>query len=164
MTSTLPQVSHEHHERLTRHIDRMPAVGDLIGKVPADELRSRIDEVSEFLDGLLIPHMEAAERALYPELERQLQNRHSMTPMRAEHAEIRRLVSEIGRLRRDLDAGHVSTRQAVALRRVLFNLYAMLKIHLAEEELYLGIITKGAQAGAADAIAAALEHPIVAQR
>jgi hypothetical protein len=108
--------------------------------------------------------MEAAERALYPELERQFQNPHSMTPMRAEHAEIRRRIGEMGRLRRDLEAGRVPTREAVALRRVLFSLYAMLKVHLAEEELYLGIVTKGAGAGAADAMAAALEHPIAPPR
>jgi hypothetical protein len=84
--------------------------------------------------------------------------------MRAEHAEIRRLVGEMTRLRRGIDAGPLPTRENIALRRVLFNLYAMLKVHLAEEELYLGIITRGAQAGVADAMAAALEHPLVTGR
>ena len=60
MTSTLPKVNHEHHERLTRHVDAMPAVGDMIGSAPVAELAPRIDETSTFLTELLVPHMEAA--------------------------------------------------------------------------------------------------------
>ena len=67
----------------------MPAVGDLVGPRRRRALRPRVDEVAAFLNGLLLPHMEAAEHTLYPELERMLQNRHSMTPMRREHDEIR---------------------------------------------------------------------------
>ncbi len=137
MTLSLPRISHEHHERLMRHVDQMPAVGDLIsGREPLAELRPHIDETCGFLTGLLIPHMEAAERNLYPELERLLQNRHSMTPMRREHAEILRLVDDLVRLRKELDNGRTTTGEAVALplRRDIFRLYALLKIHLAEEE------------------------------
>ena len=46
----------------------------------------RRDDTSTFLTGTLVPHVDAAERTLYPELERMLQNRHSMAPMRREHA------------------------------------------------------------------------------
>lgn len=159
MTTILPQVAHEHHERLTHHVDQMPATGDLIGNVPLDELRPRVDELATFLTGLLIPHMEAAEATLYPELERMLQNRHSMTPMRREHVEIRGLVADIVRLQKDLDRGHFTTGETVALRRVVFRLYAMLKVHLAEEQLYLGIVEHGVSDDAADALAAALKHP-----
>ena len=96
MTASLPQVSLEHHDRLMRHVDAMTAVGDLVGVAPVAELRPRVDEVAEFVNGLLLPHMEAAEHTLYPELERMLQNRHSMTPMRREHDEIRKLVRGAG--------------------------------------------------------------------
>ncbi len=102
--------------------------------------------------------MEAAEGTLYPELERLLQNRHSMTPMRREHAEIRRLVGELGRLQEEMDGGRFSTGEAVALRRVIFRLYALLKVHLAEEQLYIGIVEHGVSAEAADALAKAMEH------
>jgi hemerythrin-like domain-containing protein len=158
MTASLPQVSLEHHDRLMHHIDAMTAVGDMVGAAPVPELRPRVDEVATFLDGLLLPHMEAAERTLYPELERMLQNRHSMTPMRREHDEIRKLVAELVRLRQRLDAGALRTSEIVALRRVIFRLYAMLKVHLAEEQLYLGIIEHGVSEEAADKLAAALDH------
>jgi hemerythrin-like domain-containing protein len=158
VTASLPQVSLEHHDRLMRHVDAMPAVGDLVGIAPAAELRPRLDEVVAFLDGLLLPHMEAAEHTLYPELERMLQNRHSMTPMRREHDEIRALTVELARLQTRLDPGPLHTGETVALRRVIFRLYAMLKVHLAEENLYLGIIEHGVSAQDAEKLASAMDH------
>ncbi len=120
MIPTLQGVAHEHHERLMRHVDRMPVLGDRIGSVPVAELAPPLDEIASFLTGLLIPHMEAAERTLYPELERMLQNRHSMTPMRREHGEIRKLIDDLLRMQKDVDGGRLSTGEAVALRRVIF--------------------------------------------
>jgi hemerythrin-like domain-containing protein len=158
MTASLPRVSQEHHTRLMRHVDDMTAVGDLVGSAPVADLRPRVDEVAAFLDGLLLPHMEAAEHTLYPELERMLQNRHSMTPMRREHSEIRQLVAELVRLQERLDAGPLHTSEIVALRRAIFRLYAMLKVHLAEEQLYLGIIEQGVSDEAAEKLAAAMSH------
>lgn len=158
MIPTLQGVAHEHHERLMGHIDELPVLGDRIGSSPVAELAPVLDETVTFLTGLLIPHMEAAERALYPELERMLQNRHSMTPMRREHAEIRNLVDDLLRLQKDVDAGRLSTGEAVALRRVIFRLYALLKVHLAEEQLYVGIIEHGLSAEAAVVLGAAMEH------
>jgi hemerythrin-like domain-containing protein len=158
MTASLPQVSLEHHERLTRHLDSMPAVGDLVGSAPVAELRPRVAELAAFLNGLLLPHMEAAENSLHRELERLLQNRHSMTPMHREHDEIRHLVGELVRLQHRLEAGPLQTNETVALRRVIFRLYAMLKVHLAEEQLYLGIIEHGVSAESAAKLAAAMDH------
>jgi hypothetical protein len=140
------------------HLDAMTAVGDLVGAGPVGELRPRVDEVAAFLNGLLLPHMEAAEQTLYPELERMLQNRHSMTPMRREHDEIRQLVAELVRLQLRLDAGPLHMSETVALRRVIFRVYAMLKVHLAEEQLYLGIIEHGVSAESAEKLAAAMDH------
>jgi hemerythrin-like domain-containing protein len=158
MTSSLPRVSHEHHERLVRHVDAMPAVADLIGAVGAAELAPRVDELCAFLTDLLIPHMEAAERALYPELERMLQNRHSMTPMRREHAEIREIVADLDRRRTGIDEGRLTVAEAVALRRVIFRLYALLKVHLAEERLYSDIVHHGVSDEVGETLAGALEH------
>jgi Hemerythrin HHE cation binding domain len=158
MTASLPQVSLEHHDRLMRHVDALTGVGDLVGVAPVAELRPRINEVAEFVNGLLLPHMEAAEHTLYPELERMLQNRHSMTPMRREHDEIRKSVAELVRLQARLDAAPLHTGETVALRRAIFRLYAMLKVHLAEEQLYLGIIEQGTSAEAAEKLATAMEH------
>jgi hypothetical protein len=160
MTSqSLPQAAHAHHERLLEHVNRIPDMADaLLTDKPEDALR-HIADMRAFLAGTLLPHMEAAERALYPELERMFQNRHSMAPMRREHDRIRELVAEFGALV-DKDAGHVSLGRTLALRRVLFQLYAVLKVHLGEEEAYLRIVERGVTDDVADAVTAALEHPV----
>lgn len=159
MTPTLPRVAHEHHERLMQHVDTMPALGAMILAAPMNELRPRLVAMDEFLTGLLIPHLEAAEATLYPELERMLQNRHSMTPMRREHAEIRRLVGEFSRLIKTLDDTRPHIGKTVALRRTLYPLYALLQVHLVEEEVYIPIVNHGVSDEAAEVMAAALDHP-----
>jgi iron-sulfur cluster repair protein YtfE (RIC family) len=158
MTS-LPRVAHEHHERLMQHIAEMPGVGRAVLEAPIEELGPQLRELDGWLNGLLLPHMEAAERALYPELERLMQNRHSMAPMRREHDEIRRLVRELGALVRGVGDRRPSIGTQVGLRRVIFRLYALLEIHVVEEGLYIPLLTHGVSEDAAEVMAAALEHP-----
>ncbi len=158
MTS-LPRVAHEHHERLMQHIAGMPAIGRAILEAPIEELRPMLQELDGWLSGLLLPHMEAAERALYPELERLMQNRHSMAPMRREHDEVRRLVRELSVLIRGVGDRRPTVGIQVALRRVLFRLYALLEIHVVEEGLYMPLLTRGVSDEVAEVMAAALEHP-----
>jgi Hemerythrin HHE cation binding domain len=160
MTQSLPQVAHEHHERILAHVDRMPEMADALLTASADDVRTSVVATAEFLNGTLLPHMEAAERSIYPELERMFQNRHSMRPMRNEHDEIRRLVGEYGKLSADLREGRVTLGRSLALRRVIFGLYALLKVHLAEEDAYLRIVERGGGSDLSEVIAAALEHPV----
>ena len=93
MTASLETMGHEHAAHLLQQIDRLPETGDMVGTASAAELRSRLDEMHAFLTEVLIPHIAATEATLYPELERMFQNRHSMAPMRREHAEVRSPVS-----------------------------------------------------------------------
>jgi SAM-dependent methyltransferase len=154
----LPKVTREHHERLMRHVDQMPAVGDLVGNAPVDELRPRLDEVLVFLTDLLLPHMEATEHILYPELQRLFECRDLLDPMRREHAEIRDHIVEIRRIRALFDAGPPAAAQMASLRRVIFQLFAELKVHLAEEQQCLPIVEHSVPPDRAEALADAMEH------
>jgi len=151
-------VSAEHRARLTPHVDRLAATGDLVGSATGAELRPDLEAACTFLTGLLLPHMDAAERALYPELERLMQNRHSMTPMRREHEAIRSLVADLDARRLRMGDGRMSAGDAVALRRTLFQLHALLKIHLAEEQLYADLVEHGLSAEAEESLAEAMRH------
>jgi hypothetical protein len=159
MTHTLPQVGHEHHELIFASVNGFPALAD---GLLSEHQPPRADFVAvrDFLAGTLLPHVDAAEQAIYPELERMFQNRHSMAPMRREHEEIRRLVGSLTPLVDDLHGGGIGLGRALALRRVLFQLYALLKIHLAEEEAYLRIVDRGVGDEAAEVLAAAMAHPV----
>jgi hypothetical protein len=157
-TQSLPQATHEHHQLLLEHVNGIPALADLL--LVAPDAPASIPALGAFLHGTLLPHMDAAERAVYPELERMLQNRHSMSPMRKEHDEIRRLVGTFETLAADVHDGHLSLGRKLALRRVMFQLYAFLKVHLAEEEAYVRLVDRGAGAEMGEAIAAAMAHPV----
>jgi hemerythrin-like domain-containing protein len=160
MTQSVPQVAHEHHERILAHVNRMPEIADALLTAHVDDARAQVVELHRFLTGTLLPHIDAAERSLYPELERMFQNRHSMRPMRNEHDEIRRLVAEFGRLSAEVRDGRLTLGRSLALRRVAFQLYALLKVHLAEEEAYLRILNRGADQEMGEVMAAALDHPV----
>jgi len=158
-TPSLPRVAHEHHDRLMNHIEEMPAIGRMILEAPIEQLRPKLEEVDGWVKGLLLPHMEAAEASLYPELERMMQNRHSMAPMRREHALIRDLAGQLTRLVGGLGEKRPTIGQQVALRRVLYRLYALLEIHVVEENLYIPLISHGVSDEAAEVMAASLAHP-----
>lgn len=160
MTQSLPQVAHEHHERLLHHVDQMPGMADAMLTARTQEVLTSLTEMTAFLTGTLIPHVEAAERTMYPELERMFQNRHSMAPMRREHAEIRKLVTTLAGLAGQVGEGQLTLGRTLAIRRVMFQLYALLKVHLAEEEAYLRIINHGVATDVADVMAVAMEHPV----
>lgn len=162
MGATLAHSTHEHHDRLAVHLDTMPAIGDMVGTSSLPELRTRIDELDSFFEDLLLPHLESAEAALYPELERKFQNRHSMGPMRREHEEIRQLVAALSDARRHVDDGHLNTGEAVALRRIVFRLYALMKVHLADEELYLRALEQGESEEQITKLVTAMEHAGIA--
>lgn len=162
MTATLisePRVVREHHDRLVRRIDRLPELGELVDSRDATRVGPALDEMCTFMLELLLPHMAASERVLYPQLERVMQNRHSMTPMRREHGQIRTAIDQLLTLKRAVDSGRFGTREQIALRRAVFQLYALLKVHLAEELLYAGIVEHGASAEEQQALASAMDHP-----
>ena len=66
--------------------------------------------------------------------------------------------ASLGDMLTKFEDGCHHTGDCVTVRRVTFRLYAMLKAHLAEEELYLAIIEKGESDEDAARLAAAMEH------
>jgi hypothetical protein len=161
MAPSLPQVAQEHHERILAEVDRWPEMADALLTASAEDIRSSVIATSDFLRGELLPHVDAVERSVHPELERMFQNGHSMRPLRLEHDEIRRLAGEYERVSADLREGRVTLGRTLAMRRVVFGLYALLKVHLAEEEAYLRIVERGGGSDVSEVIAAALDHPVV---
>ena len=98
--------------------------------------------------------MEQAEAMLYPQLERLMQNRHSMTPMRREHELMRRLIAEMG-LAGDRLFGFG---EQLCLRRLLFRMFGLIRSHLAEEEAYIDELRGNLSSAEADALALGLAH------
>ncbi len=156
--SSLPDTSHEHHALIEPHVDRLPELAESLGRVPPAEFAAAFQEECGFIVGRLVPHIAAIETALYGRLEAVMGGRHSMAPMRREHEDLRGLFGALCHYGEQVRAGRLSDLDQIGLRRVLYRLYAMLKVHLAEEELYLGVLDRSLSAGEKDELARRLDH------
>jgi len=154
MIDSLPKVAHEHHAALLPHINALAEIADSIGQATIDELAERIKVEQRFITQQLVPHMHQAESTLYPQLERLMQNRHSMTPMRREHVFLQRLIDEFTAI----DIRHASFGAQFRLRRILYRMVALIKTHLAEEDEYIKVLQGNLSADEAAELASHLEH------
>jgi hemerythrin-like domain-containing protein len=162
--SSLPHAGHEHHERIREHVDRLPALIDMLEERPVPaEFAARFAKEYEFITGTLWPHVETVESNLYPQLERLMQNRHSMAPMRREHQELGRLIKAMGGYQERVAAGHLNPTDALALRRLLIQFYALVKTHIAEESEYLRVLQGNLSEEEQEAIVSGLAHVAAAE-
>jgi hemerythrin-like domain-containing protein len=151
----LPIAGRLHHAELSEIIDSLlPLAAEL--EAPQPGLSVRLVDAYDRIADQLVPHMEQAETTLYPQLERLMQNRHSMTPMRREHAEARRLIDELG----SLAARDLTLANRLRLRRIMYRLYATLQIHLGDEDAYLGVLDHNLSEAEQDELVRAMEHSI----
>lgn len=155
---SLPDTSHEHHAKIRPHVDRLPELAEMIGTVTPEAFATSFETECSFIVGQLVPHMEAIETTLYGRLEEVMDGRHSMEPMRLEHERLRALVRSLCQYAELVAAGSLTAADEIGLRRVLYRLYAMLKVHLAEEELYLGVLDHNLSAEEKDRLAQGIDH------
>jgi len=158
MTS-MTAAGREHHERITIALDRIPTLADMLHGQPGPEaFRDAFEASYVFITDTLLPHMQTIEQEIYPELERLMQNRHSMAPMRREHAELTRLVASLSVYKEALEADALGPSGSMGLRRVLYRLYALLKVHLAEEAEYLQVLDHNLSTAEQEALAQRIAH------
>jgi len=155
---SLPATSHEYRELIESHVDRLPELAETIGRAPPDVFSRRFQDECSFIVGRLVPHMAAIETTLYGRLDQVMEGRHSMAPMREEHERLRDLFRSLCRYSELVAEGALSDGDEIGLRRVLYRLYAMLKVHLAEEELYLGVLDRNLSAEEKDELARGMNH------
>jgi len=154
----LSHASHEHHDRLIPHVEQLARLAQMINEGITPEFLEACEVEHRFIVGQLLPHMEAIESTLYSELERLMEGRHSMAPMRREHAELRRLIEATGQYHDLVTTGRLGLAEAMGLRRALYRLHALLRVHLAEEELYLRVLTGNLSEAEKDELARGIDH------
>ena len=134
--NTLTQPLRDEHKELIPHIEQILEVANSIPDASVEQLRSGVQEVYEFLAYHLIPHAQAEDAALYPAVQKTLGSPDATRTMSRDHVEVGRYIEELAMLRQKL-----SPQNFKALQRVLYGLYALVKVHFAkEEEVYLPIL------------------------
>ena len=139
---TITQPLRDEHAMLAPHIDALRTAGDAVGRTGRAELLSLVDASLEFLAHHLIPHAHAEEQVLYPAVQRAVGAAEMTATMARDHVEVQVLTDELAELRERLQSSaDVDDRLANDLRRVLYGLHHVVKVHFAkEEEIYLPIL------------------------
>lgn len=134
--TTLAQPLRDEHKELIPHIEQILEVANSIPEASQEQLRAGVEELYEFLAYHLLPHAQAEDAALYPTVQKALGSPDSTRTMSRDHVEVGRYVDELAVLRLN-----PSPENFKALQRVLYSLYALIKVHFAkEEEVYLPIL------------------------
>ena len=148
----------EEHQRLLPHVAGLRAAGDAIGSDNNDVLRL-VDTAFDFLVHHLIPHATAEDHVLYPEVQRIMGAPEATATMSRDHLEVHQLTETLGELRTRLHAGEVSEELDRELRRVLYGLYTLVRVHFAkEEEVYVPLLEQRLTEGEAAAMFEAMQH------
>ena len=163
--ATLPQGVRDEHRELLARSELLRTVADSIGTVSMESIREGVGQAYTFLIHQLIPHAQAEELVLYPTVGRLLRAVEATETMSRDHLEVIRLTEELEALRLHLFYTPVSEVDEQALRRVLYGLYAIIKLHLAkEEEIYLPILEVRLPASEVDGLVAAMEATAAAAK
>ncbi len=138
-TETSAHLRDEHHD-LNPEIGRIRSVADRLDAMAPTEAAAQLRAVRGFLVDELLPHEELEDRSIFPMLSQAMGNDDALAALHRTHREIFHLVRLFARLVDDLpDSGPVAD-DLPDLRRVLYGLYAILRLHMEqEEELYLAL-------------------------
>ena len=157
---SLAQATHEHHDRLIPHVENLARLAEQIDEGITPAFLAACEAEHRFIVGQLLPHIEAIETTLYGQLDRLMEGRHSMAPMRREHADLRRLIASMSQYHEAVMSERLGPAEAIGLRRALYRLHAMLRVHLAEEELYLRVLDRNLSDVEKDELARGIEHAV----
>lgn len=158
MTS-LTQPLRDEHKELFPHIEALKLAGLSIHGTLNQASLDLINESYEFLTTHLLPHAQAEEAALYPAVQRVMGTQFGTATMSRDHVEVERLTGELAQLRDQISGFEIGARQANELKRVLYGLYTLVKVHFAkEEEVYLPLLDANLTAGDAQALFRSMEE------
>ena len=108
--------------------------------MPPAAAKIELEQTRTFLVDALIPHEEQEDREVFPLLTRAVGNDDVTAALHRTHAEIFHLVRFVDRLVKEIPEEGPGVEDLTDLRRVLYGLDAILRLHMAqEEELYLAL-------------------------
>ena len=128
------------HLELEPSITRIRATADVLDGMTAAQAASALEQVRRFVADDLLPHEELKDRTIYPMLAAAMGSDDATASMHGTHQEIFRLARVLDRHVRDLPSDGLNAEDLTDIRRTLYGLEAILRLHQAQEEdLYASI-------------------------
>jgi len=129
------------HRELMPMVDRVRRLADRLDQLPPAAVRIELEAVQRELVDRLLPHEASDDREMYPVVARLIGGRDPTAPMSRGHVEIGRLVNVLSRILAAMPETGPDPADLRHLRRVLYGLHAVLRLHFAqEEEAYLSLL------------------------
>ncbi|MGH8928816.1 MAG: heavy metal translocating P-type ATPase [Acidimicrobiia bacterium] len=144
---TRPQLSPEltrrlrvEHETLIPKLALIQEAADGLDQIPSREAQATLEGIRSLLLDEILPHEAEDERIVYPKLASLLGGNDPLAAMSRTHREIFHLVNSYQRLLADLPVRGPQPADMKDLRRILYSLHAILRLHFdQEEELYFSL-------------------------
>ena len=122
------------HATLRPDLDQLRVVADDLGSVDTDTAVAEVWHVYHFLADELLPHEEAEDEALYPAVAAVLGGTDPTGAMSRTHVEIGHHIRRLGRILDQLPAEGPDSDDLAEMRRLLYGLHAILRLHFAQED------------------------------
>jgi heavy metal translocating P-type ATPase len=138
------------HREFAPDLARIRTVADRLDTFAPAQAREELERIRWFLLERLPEHEQQEEAAVYPVVAKLIGGEDPMASMERAHMEIEHLARVFGHLVSDLPAEGLGPEDLMDLRRVLYGLHAILRLHFAqEEEAYSWLASDHAEADAA---------------
>jgi hypothetical protein len=128
------------HQKLAGGIARLRTTADRLGTLSPVETMAELRALDAFLTDELLPHEQEEDDTVHPSLAAAMGNDEATAAFHGTHNEIYRLARVFHELVETLPDEGPETEDLAELRRVLYGLHAILRLHQSqEEELYASV-------------------------
>ena len=124
----------EEHRTIRAAIEQLHRCADQLGVVDDVASFEAVRDVHRVLVDVVVPHELAEGEILYPVLGRIMGGSGSTSTMSRAHVEIKHQVRRLGQLIDDIGPGIADETDVVELRGILYGLWAVLRLHTAQED------------------------------
>ena len=138
----------QEHREFVPWLQRMRHVADRLEALSPEDLRTQLAELRRFLLEELPRHEEEEEAAVYPVIAASARKEDPLGGMERAHLEIEHLARIFGHLVDDLPPEGPTAADLIDLRRVLYGLHAILRLHFAQEDELYAWLASHERAGA----------------
>ena len=140
LTPALAERLHAEHRRLGPALERLRNLADQIDTLTPPQLRDALADVHHFLTMDLLEHERLDEEDIYPTIAAQLSGEDPLGALSRTHQEIFHLARLLELLIGELPEAGPDPHDLPDIRRLLYGLHAVLRLHFAqEEELYQSV-------------------------